>query len=184
MWIHINFTFKRKNAQHRENYYLSKDKFILFKRLIRKIIIDIDTLYIKVKRKFFLFEPSPHCFLAIEIDKLPFKDFSMNFIKKPKWIKEISWRYARDETNGELFLNTLNSITDVILSYSNRYPTWLENFPKNQRLIAHIIHCSMNSLTNSRVEELKFYRRMIKKYRKGLSKDAKNKYCNLFSKSF
>lgn len=182
MWIHIDFTFKSRDGKHRKNYYLNNKKERIFHKFIKKMISYISE-FTKIKRKFFLYEPKPHCFLALEIKQIP-DNFDIQDFILPKFVKSISWRYAKDESNGKLFLDSLDKMTNVILSYSKKSPPWLKSFPPRQRLFAHILHCSMNSLLNSRVKELKFYRHMIKCYRKGLSKDAKSKYHNLFFKSF
>ena len=182
MWIHIDFMFNCRDSKHRKDYYLDSKKEKIFHKFLKKMMQYIEE-FVEIERKFFLYEPNPHCFLALEVEQIP-ENFDVGKFILPKFVKSISWRYAKDEGNGELFLDCLDKMTNMILSGSKKSPPWLKGLPVRQRLMAHILHCSMNSLLNSRVKELKFYRMMIKKYRKGLTKDAKSKYRDLFFKSF
>ena len=173
MWIHINFWFKRKNAQHRKTYYLNSKQYKEFIDILKEILKP-KWLY---KRKFFLFEPTPHCFLAIETNYI----FSFLISKKLYNIKLPNFisgydiiLNTNDLANGKHFLNILNVFTDYTLEGNiNPFPPWLKKFPQRYKATIHMIHCMMNQLTNSRPKELKFYSWMYWLY-KGLKKSEKN----------
>ena len=167
MWIHINFWFNRPDRIHRTKYYLTPIQQGKFHRLLRKIISNPF-----IKRKFFLYEPSPHCFLALEI-----KDFLSELLgilivkivkaKKLKFIKNVSYSLnCKDENNGDYWLNCLDKLTDLTIASKTHYPPWLKKFPlKNLRSTAHIIHCHLNQITSSRVLERRFYKTMYRTYK-------------------
>ena len=169
MWIHINFWFNRPNKIHRKTYYLKSYQQIKFHSLLRKII-RISRSFIK--RKFFLYEPSPHCFLALEFKKDFLAKLGGQTIvricrnKNIKFIKEINYTFSNDETNGDYFLNCLDSFCDVSLAEKQNFPSWLKKFPLNNlKMATHIIHCCLNQITNSRPLERKFYKTMYKTYK-------------------
>ena len=167
MWIHINFWFNRPDKIHRTKYYLTPIQQKKFHKLLRKIVNNP-----LIKRKFFLYEPSPHCFLALEIkDYLvrPCIYFIMKICKfeNLKFIKQFNYSLnCNDENNGKYWLNCLNKFTDLTLAEKTIFPPWLKKFPfKNLRTTAHIIHCCLNQITNSRLLERKFYKIMYKIYK-------------------
>lgn len=167
MWIHINFWFDRLNKSHRTKYYLSPIQQKKFHKLIKKIINNPF-----IKRKFFLYEPSPHCFLALEISDYLAQLCAYWIIKiceteRLKFIKKVTYTLnCADENNGNYFLNCLNAFREVTLSKKQEFPYWLKKFPlKNLRMTAHIIHCCLNQITNSRPLERRFYKTMYRTYK-------------------
>ena len=173
MWIHINFWFKRPNKIHRTKYYLTPIQQIEFHKLISKIC-----KFPLIKRKFFLYEPNPHCFLAIEINKWLVKlfiDMVKNMLMKetPKFIIGIDFASDTNDTGkkgeAEIFVDCLNAFTKVTLSSNTIFsPSWYKKFPikhKNIGITGHIIHCCLNQITNSRLLEKKFYQEMNKFYK-------------------
>ena len=167
MWLHINFWFNRPNKIHRKSYYLTQTQQKKFHKLLRSI-----TSNPFIKRKFFLYEPSPHCFLAIEIkDYLAYlcTKLIIEIIKrrKLKFINQVTFKLnSGDEKNGDYFLNCLNAFCEVSLAEKQMSPVWLKKFPlKNLKMVAHIIHCCLNQITNSRPLERRFYKTMFKTYK-------------------
>lgn len=175
MWIHINFWFKgKKDKQHRREYYLKGKQLKEFNGLIKQIVKGNPF----IKRKFFLYEPSPHCFLALEIkDCLANSSVAylnainiVNCIKRKNlsFIHTVYYKLnSGDEHNGENFLNCLHSITDLIIDSKTKSPPWLKKFPlKGLSPLAHLIHCALNSATSSRPLEREFYKAMLKTYKR------------------
>ena len=171
MWIHINFWFKRPKGIHRRSYYLTPSQQKKFHYLLRKIISNPF-----IQRKFFLYEPSPNCFLAIEIKDYLASIYAKIMIKvckrvckqqRLKFIRYIDYKLnSQDEKNGEYFLNCLNAFINLTLALKSPYPPWLKKFAlKKLRLTAHIVHCCLNQITNSRRLERKFYKAMYKTYK-------------------
>lgn len=170
MWLHVNFWFKKPNAQHRKTYYLNPAQYKQFIKVLKELLKP----RWMVKRKFFLFEPTPHCFLAIETNYLFYLQcaYKLYTMKLPKFITGYTIDlYTNDLDNGKHFLNILNAFTDYTLDGNiNPYPPWLKKLPKRKRATIHMIHCMLNQLTNSRPEELKIYAWLYYLYKKGLKK--------------
>ena len=169
MWIHINFWFNRSDRIHRTAFYLKPYQQRKFHSLLNKIIRMNKWI---IKRKFFLYEPSPHCFLAMEVKKDFLArlcgEFSVRLCRKEKlsFIKRVSYSLSNDENNGDYFLNCLNAFCEVALSSKQTFPPWLKKFSlKNLKMTAHIIHCCLNQITNSRPLEKKFYKTMFRTYK-------------------
>ena len=158
-WVHIDFFFK----------YLSKDERFLFEDLVRKIIKQ--TRWI-VRRKFYLYEPQPNCFLALELRSIIFlpmlyficwlyrgKFYFINYmgVHKP------AGKDQNDTENGEGFLNIINAFTEWYLfsQYDNRVG------------VNHIIHCCIEFQFGNK--EAEFYRLMAKGYDRGTEKSDTDK---------
>ena len=59
-WVHIDFFFNSEAYTR----ILTQDEQFLFENLVRKIIKRTRLI---VRRKFYLYEPQPNCFLALEL---------------------------------------------------------------------------------------------------------------------
>lgn len=151
-WYHIDFYFKKQYKE--DDYYINRREQVMFERCLADIISTIKEF---IGKKFYLYEPNPHCFLAIEVknekmlrwignvvkDKI--KDY--DFIEKAYLNKKVQ----SDETNGEDFLLVLNAFTEAYL------------FHRKTRL-THIIHCAMEFMHQTREKELEFYNKMLTLY--------------------
>ena len=149
-WIHIDFMFYGFNYNHK----------FLFEDLIRKIIKH--TRWI-VKRKFYLYEAPPDCFLALELRSiifLPYISFLCWLYKKKCYFMEYMGLHTtagkdeRDEENGEGFLNIINAFTEWYL---------FDRFNSKTKL-SHIIHCCLEFQSYTRENEIEFYEQMVKGY--------------------
>ena len=148
-WVHIDFWFW--DCNFRKDAYLNKRKQRLFEALLAKIII-LSRPYIK--RKFYLYEDIPHCFLALELKDEKYQKKIENIIKsllkqKPDFLYKmnINLKAGDDASNGEGFLNILDAFTEFYL------------FKRDNR-ITHIIHCCIEFMTQSRQDECEFYQNM------------------------
>ena len=145
-WIHIDFWFW--DCTFRTDAYLTDKEQKVFNGLLAKFIKKCQPY---IRRKFFLYEDIPHCFLALEVkDKKDIpkisafcRMFSAPFIYKAYYNPKADG----DENNGEGFLDILNAMTDFYL------------FKKDNR-ITHIIHCCMEFMLQSRQMECEFYQNM------------------------
>jgi len=156
MWRHIDFYFntKYKNKAGKYDKYLNPKQQIIFERCLANIITDCRKF---IKRKFYLYEPKPHSFLAVEVKSIAVLKFinqivkeqieDLNFIKSAR----INYRDSKDESNGEDFLIILNAFTDAYLFY-------------RQTRLTHIIHCCMEFIHQTRDKELEFYNKMLALY--------------------
>lgn len=150
-WIHIDFFF---------GYVFSDDDRFMFDDLIRRIIKQ--TRWI-VRRKFYLYEPQPNCFLALEIRSVIFIPYirflcaiaqrEYLFIKY-MGVHTTAGRDENDKNNGEGFLNIMNAMTEWYLfdKYNHNTKLW------------HILHCCLEFQTGSRKKEVYIYKQMLKGY--------------------
>jgi hypothetical protein len=156
MWKHIDFYF---NTQYKDksgayDKYLNPKEQVMFERCIANIITDCRKI---IKRKFYLWEPEPHCFFAIEINDVKYLKLISQSLKKN--IKGLSFvkrarinpKQMHDETNGEDFIIVLNAFTEAYL------------FHRHSRL-THIIHCCMEFQHQTREKEIRFYEKMLALY--------------------
>lgn len=165
MWFHIEYYFKTTKYNKRGIAYLGPRQLIEFKKYINKIVKAYSPA---LKRRFFLFEPKPHCFLALEINgnNLNKIDQKVLNITPPKFVHGFVHNYnSHDETNGEVFLDFMNGAYDLIMIKDKKFcPSWLKKHPKDWQVLTHSVHCLLNSFTNSRVKENMFYNLMDKTY--------------------
>jgi hypothetical protein len=148
-WIHIDFWFNKINR--RTDYYLNKKEQKDFEGLIRNILLGLKD---KIKRKFYLYEDIPSCFLALELKDEKGISMVKKIIKKiqrPYIYKVLINLSCDDRSNGEGFLDILNAFTDFYL------------FKRDNR-ITHIVHCCMEFMLQSRQKECQFYQNMATLY--------------------
>lgn len=145
-WYHIWIYFKNKKIMWEKLGELNSKERIEWDNYLRRIIY-IANPYIR--RKFFLYEPNPDFFLALELKNITLeKHFKkcleqITKLKKPSFIKEVIIKpNMPDYNNGEGFLNVMNSITDYLFFYQD-HPTGM----------SHIIHCITNSWLVNRYNE-------------------------------
>lgn len=151
MWIQVRFWFKKKNVP--QDF---EDKIGL---LIHKLMPYI-------KRKFILYEPEPHCFLALELKSRINKGFLYEIVKSNKFdVKRFEIvENTKDGDNRETFLDILNAFTDFY--FFHKYDT--SYYRKTKRVsidyFAHIVHCMANLYFTSDQKELEFYDLLKQKY--------------------
>ena len=164
IWKHIDFYFKdgMKYQLLREKptklygiYYLNKENQLLFEECLRDIITSCRLF---IRRKFYLYEDIPHCFLALEIkNKIFCKGISSlikKLIRKYDFIEsaELNDKKMLDEKNGEDFLMILDAFTEAYL------------FHRSKIELTHIVHCCMEFIHQDRLSEVNFYKKMVKIY--------------------
>lgn len=118
MWNHVNFWFKNNKLSLKQN--------IILINYIKKIVKPHEPC-----KKFFLYEPEPHLFLAIKTSKL------IELPKTPKFIKKITKEYnTNDEINGDDFIQILSYFANRTL------------YCKTREKFGHIAHCVNNQSAN------------------------------------
>lgn len=152
MWRHIDFYFK---GEHKDaDSFLNPKEQFMFEKCVANIITDCRR---SIRRKFYLWEPEPHCFLAIEVsfavDLNCIRRSLEKHIKNLDFIKSarINPKIMNDEVNGEDFLMILNAFTEAYLFHRKSKMT-------------HIIHCCLEFITQSREKEVTFYKTMLALY--------------------
>lgn len=156
-WIHIEFWFKAP-FWNRSNFMLSYQEQVAFENILSLILMKCIPHY---KRKFYLYEPNPHCFLALELKdhKLVNKiREQVEFIKATynSQIKFISCIEIKENTtdgeNKDGFIRVLDAMCDYQLQYKDNS-------------LSRIIHCMLDTAGLTRKEENALYALMNKHYR-------------------
>jgi hypothetical protein len=129
-----------------------------FENLLSLILMKCTPYY---SRKFYLYEPNPHCFLALELkERSLIKKIQeqVDFIERTcsKEIKFISCIEIKKDTgdgeNRNGFIRILGAMADYQLLYQDNS-------------LSHIIHCMMDTAGLTRKEENLLYRLMNKHYK-------------------
>lgn len=148
-WVHIDFWFDKQKYND-----ISSDQKAQFEDLLRRYLKWVRPF---IRRKFYLYEHTPHCFLALELRSVLFfyiiQFVLIRFIRKPLFIIKAQGNLTNggDKGNGEGFLNILNAFTDFYL------------FQRDCR-VTHIIHCCLEFMTCNRQAENEFYQNMAIMY--------------------
>jgi hypothetical protein len=150
-WVHIDFWWNKR---------LNKKEIREFEKILANFIYK-NIKYIN--RKFYLYEPIPHCFLALEVREKDIWRFISPNLKAP-FIRKVLFNQedATDSDNGEFFLNILNAFTNY----------WL--FSRKPKL-THIIHCCLELSMGTRKNENLFYKYMAKLYPYGTKRSNTKK---------
>lgn len=152
--MHIEFWFKSARRYGR----LNESEFVWFKKVLALSLLRVAE---HVNRRFYLFEPNPHCFFALELNSR--EDYQkvvreIGFIQErhigiDSCIKEITFkRDTPDVDNNEGFLFILDAMTTYNLCHDDNS-------------LSHIIHCCMNNSGFTKKRENHFYKLMGKCYR-------------------
>ena len=160
-WIHIDFWFW--DCTYRTDAYLTEKKKKQFERLLAKFITKCRPY---IKRKFYLYEDIPHCFLALETEKkyIPLIQKYIPLLKADFIYKAYyNSKAGGDKGNGEGFLNILDAFTEFFLF-------------KKDNCITHIVHCCMEFIHPSRQAECEFYQNMAILYQVVKIKNRKVTY--------
>jgi len=148
-WYHIDFWFKdidkHKIGRQRKDNNLTEQERKDFEARLAKLITKIQP-----HRKFYLYEDTPHCFLAIQ--EHWFWGYALGTAQKvfegADYIHRIGIsKDTKDEGNGGGWLDVMNAMTDFYLF-------------KRDNSITHLIHCSLEFMLLHRQAENQFYQNM------------------------
>ncbi len=158
-WTHIDFWFENYQGE------LTQENRKLFEGLLGDII---NILKPFIRRKFFLYEPVPHCFLAIEVRVsifIPIIKFIIKRINKPSFVSyiKVNLKAGNDVGNGNGILNIWNAFTDFYL------------FHRDNK-ISHVIHCCIEPILGTRKGECDFYQKMAILYQEYEDIEGKRKF--------
>lgn len=144
-WIHVDIWFQEADW-HKDSWLTAEEK----KDFEKRIAEFLRAIKGHIRRKFYLYEDIPHCFIALELvheDESKIRGQLSAFYTAPYIYKAGITTYTQDEKNGEGFLNVLNAMTDMYL------------FERDARL-THVIHCCLEFITGIRKDEHEFYLNM------------------------
>lgn len=149
-WVHIEFDARDIDKIYEQDYLNMRD---LLKWFYLKT-------YHYVSKRFYLFEPNPFCFLALELKHWSFADEIeklcygkyLSLGKDYHFLKAIRLKKnTTDADNGEGFLIVLDAFTTFNLFY-------------NDAALSHVIHCAVNNSYMMPNQERQFYSMMKKSY--------------------
>ena len=145
-WVHFHLWFKKSPSWVKDSYMTGKNQKE-FEFLIRTIVYDKN-----IRRKFFLYEPDPHCFIAIETKSPESLRKYIYRLRRQPYISRVKFlRHCNDKINGEGFLNCINAFTDFYLK-------------DRDNKLTHVVHCCLEFIFASRLKENKFYKNMALLY--------------------
>ena len=156
MWCHVNLWFESEEQYGKRNL------------LVRNYLHELISVANVTEKDwfFYLYEPDPHCFLAIDLEENRVLDFIKRIRKRlmPNWIKRISFTFPTvDSTNDPDFLAAICAVSHGILKgkLANQKP----DRKKGVTEFHHLIHCLMDMYYGSRDEERACYKQMLKWYK-------------------
>lgn len=161
-WIHIDFMFYGAHGKWWRTFQktLGTQNHRRFKQLLRIIYTKCQEYIV---RGFYLYEPDPHCFFAMElvdtryiyiIEKI-INDIRKVYLSRDEmeFIRSMQIREnTNDAENGEGFLTVLSAMTEY-------------NLVHEDNSISHIMHCCINNSGFPRMKENRFYKLMGKLYK-------------------
>lgn len=157
IWRHIDFWFY-PGCSNDADRYLNPDQQHRFELFVANILTALKPL---IRRSFYLYEPQPHTFLAIETRRiyLPIIKIALFFFRlsRPLFIEGVYLKsqhipkLENDGGNGEGFLNVMSAMNNYYL------------FKKDCKL-THLVHCLLEFQMQSRDKEIEFYKKMLELY--------------------
>lgn len=167
-WYHLWIFFKNKKKTIEKLSDFTSEENGEFRCFLNSIVMLLSPY---IRRKFFLYEPYPDCFLAFELKNatlvklLKTRLNQITNLKRPCFIKKIILKKnMKDYNNGESFLNIMDSVTDYILFFGDH--------PKG---FFHIIHCMLNSWTVNQANEYRYHCKCIEEIETGFNFKARGK---------
>jgi len=157
-WLHLNLWFDTEELDKKHN--------LIVREYFREVIRVLKVEFPYMDDYFYLYEPSPHVFLALSLvtqgdvyKAMPIIDA----VKRPPLILRHSFStHSTDEWNGRYFLNILHEFSKFVLfgDADEQYP----NRPKGLLEFDHVLHCIMDMYYGSREDERSCYKRHLKWY--------------------
>ena len=155
MWVHINFIFIKPHLTQKQ-----------YKKFTKYLGYQIQPYLNIIRRKYFLFEPYPHCFLALQIP--PYAKemlIELFYYYMPDFVKRVYFtEHTDDEANGKYFLDIMNSLTNFNLFSDKKIYHPNIKFSKQYRALIHLFHCMLNQFLYKK--ETRLYKYMLEHYEK------------------
>ena len=161
-WVHINAWFHKDDGikeiilssglpQNKpEGKY--RQLILFFKQIVEELLMQS-----LVNRYFYLFEPNPDAFLAVELRDASHLDFItsvLNNIEKPQFINSLKLKINSDDhTNGEAALDFLYAGTKY--AFFRIGPDYEPKYENNDE--CKMVHCFCNQLFVGHDKEKLFY---------------------------
>ena len=144
MWIHLNMYFEGYERAHS----LEHSKWVEIVKYIEQVVAEA-----KPERFFFLFEPEPHCFLAMQVgDKQP-RIYS-RVHSMPKFFQKTTWsEHTGDEAHPSAVIDFFQAASRyAFFRASSHYKEGYENHDE-----VKLLHCFFNAQGLNHPQELRFY---------------------------
>ena len=155
VWLHVNLYFEFEEQPGNNN--------LRIRTLLRQLRVAAGK---DVQGYFYLYEPDPHCFLALNVreDQLMSILTRLKSVVMPNWVYRRSFTFPTlDGTNDPHALSVMATVAEGLIE--GRLTR-----QKSQRAIGltefhHLIHCLMDMYYGSREEERECYHQMLMWYR-------------------
>lgn len=163
LWMHLNINFdnyERTLSQLHDDAQQVKPAGI-YKELILYLKSIVDSCNGLIDRYFYLFEPNPHIFLALELRNKTDIELIKNKmvgIEKPNFIiSAIVSINSNDELNGEAAIDYFYAGTKyAFFRISDNYNPGYSNNDE-----VKLVHCFANQLFVTHINEIQFYIRCL-----------------------
>lgn len=160
-WIHLNLTFKdcdKVSERFRGEAFPGKRPEGVYLELVSYLKGVVETLSPSlIDRYFYLFEPNPHLFLALEVRDIKDMESVRKMIKeieKPDFIASTAiTENSGDEGNGEAAIDFFNAGTKYAFSRIGK--DYKPGYYNNDEV--KLVHCLGNQLFGRPDTELLFY---------------------------
>lgn len=158
-WVHLSITFKsyQNTLFELQNDAAQEKPTGIYRELVCYLKEAVDSVSGLVNRYFYLFEPNPHLFLALEVKAMkdiePIKN-EINQIKKPNFIESAKIDLdTSDDGNGEVAIGFFHIGTKFAFfrTSDNYKPGYYNN---NE---VKLVHCFSNQLFVTLDNEVNFY---------------------------
>jgi hypothetical protein len=159
-WIHLHLQFKNYDELKKQlcaSSHPQENPSGVYKELVSYLKKIIDTLSGLINRYFYLFEPNPHLFLALELKdmrKINRVKNKINTVRKPNFIESVKIQLnTQDEGNGEAAVDFFMASTKyAFFRIAGYYKPGYYNNDETK-----LIHCFCNALFFDRINEIDFY---------------------------
>ncbi len=182
-WIHlsINLDNYEKTIMKLHNDAIQEKPTGIYKDLICYLEDVVNSSKELINRYFYLFEPNPHLFLALEVKdekNIELIKNKIKDIKKPNFIASITIDInTKDESNGQAAVDFFYAGTKyAFFRVSDNYKPGYTN--NNE---VKLVHCFANQLFVTNINEIKFYVRCLQ--HRGVSIEKKTIESELINQS-
>ena len=154
MWVHVNLWFQFEEQSEIDNVRVRNFLY----RLVRAAKPHL-------QQYFYLYEPDPHCFLALRVEENQVF-IVLEKLRKcwtPQFVRRVSYTFpTMDGTNNPDSLDAMSAVAKGIVE--GRLAVQKRDRGKGCTEFHHLIHCLMDMYYGSRDEERACYQQMLKWY--------------------
>ena len=155
VWFHVNLYFQFEEQSGYNN--------LRIRTLLHQLRVVAGN---GVRGYFYLYEPDPHCFLALNVEENQLMSIlsKLKSVVMPHWVHRRSFTFPTlDGTNNPHALSVMATVAEGLIE--GRLTQQKSQRAKGFTEFHHLIHCLMDMYYGSREEERECYRQMLMWYR-------------------